>query len=113
MEKKFVSRTIVLKSYFKSMEISYVYIIECCDGTYYVGVTSNLDKRFEEHQSGKHPESYTYKRRPLKLVFYATFTDIQLAIEKEKQIKKWSKAKKRALIEGRYDDLINLAKKKF
>lgn len=46
-------------------------------------------------------------------VFYAIFTSIEIAIEKEKQIKKWSRAKKLALIEGRFEDLPNLAKKKF
>ena len=47
------------------------------------------------------------------MVFYCEFTDINLAIEKEKQIKKWSKAKKEALINNDYDLLPNLAKKKF
>ena len=57
--------------------------------------------------------SYTHQRRPVELVFYAEFTDITIAIEKEKQLKKWSKAKKEALIKNEYDSLINLAKKKF
>ena len=95
------------------MKQSYVYILKCADGTYYTGVTSNLKKRFYEHNTGIHPDSYTFKRRPLKLVFYCEFTDINLAIEKEKQIKKWSKAKKEALINGEYDALVNLAKKRF
>ena len=43
----------------------------------------------------------------------AEFTDINLAIDTEKQIKKWSRAKKEALINGDYDALPNLAKKKF
>jgi putative endonuclease len=47
------------------------------------------------------------------LVFYCEFTDINIAIEKEKQIKKWSQAKKEALINDDYDSLLNLAKKKF
>ena len=59
------------------------------------------------------PESYTYKRRPVELVFYVEFTNIGFAIDKEKQIKKWSRAKKEALINGDYDELPNLAKKKF
>lgn len=95
------------------MKQSYVYILKCTDNTYYTGVTSNLSKRFEEHQNGIHKNSYTFKRRPLELVFYAEFTDINSAIEKEKQIKKWSKAKKEALINGEFDSLVNLAKKKF
>ena len=95
------------------MQLSYLYILKCSDNTYYTGVTSNLYKRVEEHESGKHNNSYTYKRRPVALVFYAEFTDITIGIAKEKQVKKWSKAKKEALIEGRFDDLPNLAKKKF
>ena len=95
------------------MKEYYVYILECADKTYYTGFTSNLEKRIDEHQYGKHKDSYTYKRRPVKLVFYAAFSDVNMAIEKEKQIKKWSKAKKKALIEGKYEDLVNLAKKRF
>ncbi|QHI37600.1 hypothetical protein IMCC3317_29800 [Kordia antarctica] len=95
------------------MKVSYVYILKCSDDSYYTGVTSNLEKRFQQHQNGFHKESYTYFRRPLILVFYASFTDINIAIDKEKQIKKWSRAKKEALIDDRYEALPNLAKKKF
>ena len=95
------------------MKQSYVYILQCSDGTLYTGVTSNLTQRLFQHQIGHYPDCYTFKRRPVELVFYCEFTDINLAIEKEKQIKKWSKAKKQALINGDYDALVNLAKKKF
>jgi len=66
-----------------------------------------------QHNSGFYPDCYTFSRRPVALVFYAEFTDINFAIEKEKQIKKWSKAKKEALIRGEYDTLSNLARKRF
>lgn len=95
------------------MKVSYAYILKCSDNTYYTGITSDLEKRLMEHQQGKHIESYTYKRRPLKLVFYAEFTNINQAIATEKQIKKWSKAKKEALINGEFEQLPNLAKKNF
>ena len=65
------------------------------------------------HHSGYYPDSYTSGRRPLELVFYCEFTDITLAIDTEKQIKKWSRVKKEALINGDFDGLVNLAKKKF
>jgi len=90
-----------------------VYILLCSDETFYTGITSNLDKRLNEHQSGKHFGSYTFFRRPVELKFYAEFTEVERAIAMEKQIKKWSKAKKQALIDGNYKDLPNLAKKKF
>ncbi len=67
-----------------------------------------------EHTTAKHPRSFTAKRLPVKLVFYAEFTDIFIAtISKEKQIKSWSRAKKEALISGKFDDLPNLSKKDF
>ena len=95
------------------MKQSYIYILKCSDSTYYTGVTSNLTQRMFQHTSGFYPDCYTFSRRPVALVFYAEFTDINIAIEKEKQIKKWSKAKKEALIKGDYDSLPNLARKKF
>jgi putative endonuclease len=95
------------------MKVYYVYILRCADKTYYTGVTSNLEQRVNEHKVGKHRESYTYKRRPVELVYYCDFTNIELAIETEKQIKKWSRVKKEALIKGEYDKLPNLSKKKF
>lgn len=95
------------------MKVSYIYILKCADKTYYTGITSNLSKRMIEHEIGKYEGGYTSKRRPVELMFYAEFTDINFAIEKEKQIKKWSKAKKEALINGDYKELPNLAKKKF
>ena len=91
----------------------YVYILRCADASFYTGITSNLSQRLESHQSGKYKDSYTSKRKPVTLAFYCEFTDPNIAIEIEKRIKKWSKAKKQALIDGEYDDLPNLAKKKF
>jgi len=87
------------------MKLSWIYIIKCSDNTYYTGVTSNLDGRMEKHHSGYYPNCYTAKRRPLELAFYAEFTDINIAIEKEKQIKNWSNGKKEALINGDFDKL--------
>jgi len=90
-----------------------VYILKCADNTFYTGITSNLEKRLMDHQSGKHFGSYTFDRRPVHLMYYAEFTDVNKAIATEKQIKKWSKAKKQALIDGQFEKLPNLAKKKF
>ena len=62
---------------------------------------------------GDNPKSYTFNRRPLKVVFYQDFEDVTVAIDAEKQLKKWSVVKKRALIEGRYELLPYLSKNKF
>jgi len=95
------------------MKTYFVYILKCSDNTYYTGITSNLNKRLIQHKTGLHKDSYTYRRRPISLMFYAEFTNVDLAIDTEKQIKKWSKAKKEALIKGEFEKLPNLAKKYF
>ena len=76
----------------------YTYIVKCSDGSYYTGVTNNLQRRINEHESGLDPKCYTYKRRPIELVYSEYFFDIRYAIDREKQIKRWSRKKKEALI---------------
>jgi putative endonuclease len=88
----------------------YVYILECADYSYYVGVTNNVGRRFIEHNAGMHEESFTYKRRPLKLVFCKQFKSPIRAIKYEKQIKGWTRAKKEALIANNTQLLHELAK---
>ena len=93
------------------MKTYYVYILKCSDGTYYTGVTNDIKRRLLEHINGLNPESYTSRRRPVKLVWYTDTNDINFALAKEKQIKKWSKAKKTALINEDWENLKLLAKK--
>jgi putative endonuclease len=88
----------------------FVYIIKCRDGSYYTGVTNNIQKRFYEHQEGLIIDCYTHNRRPLKLMFAEEFRDIREAIEREKQIKGWSRRKKEALIAGDFDRLTKLSR---
>src|SRR5699024_1892257 len=95
------------------MKIYYVYILKCSDETYYTGVTYDLYKRVDVHVRGVHRNRYTIKRRHVHIMYYCTFTNIVFAIDVEKKIKNWSSKKKEALIEGKYDQLPNLAKKKF
>ena len=75
----------------------YMYILECSDGSYYIGSTKDLDKRMEEHQSGN-GANHTKKRLPVKLVYYEEFERIDTAFFREKQVQGWSRAKKEALI---------------
>lgn len=86
-----------------------VYILECADGKYYVGVTNNIDRRLAEHNSGKDPRAFTCKRRPVKLVFLEVFDSPREAIAYEKQIKDSTRAKKQALIERNWAKLSALA----
>lgn len=58
-----------------------------------------------EHQDGLDPFSYTYYRRPVELVFLQEFQEIKEAIDFEKQLKKWSRAKKEALIRRNWEQL--------
>ncbi len=95
------------------MKQSNVYILKCSDNSYYTGVTSNLSQRLFRHNTAFYPDCYTANKRPIELVYYCEFTDINLAFEMEKKIKKWSRAKKEALINEKYDKLPNLSKKNF
>lgn len=75
-----------------------VYILHCKDGTYYTGLAKDLDYRLWEHQTGVNPESYTFRRRPVKLVWSVIAESYQEAFQWEHRIKGWSRAKKEALI---------------
>ncbi|NJW53764.1 GIY-YIG nuclease family protein [Salinimicrobium oceani] len=92
------------------MKMFYVYIVECADNSYYTGFTSNLEKRINEHNSGAYDNAYTLKRRPVSLMWHERFTDPNQAIKIEKQIKGWSRRKKKALIEEKWEDLIEFSK---
>ena len=94
-------------------KIIYLYILKCSDDSLYVGVTNNIDRRLIEHNEGVNPDSYIHSRRPVEIVFHEIFTDFNLAFEWETKIKKWSRAKKQALINGDFELLKTLAKKKF
>jgi putative endonuclease len=93
------------------MKDYFVYIVRCSDGSYYTGVTSNLEKRINKHNSGVF-EGYTSTRLPVKLVYSSRFINVNDAIHAEKQIKGWSRAKKEALIIGDFELLKSLAKSK-
>ena len=88
----------------------FVYILECSDHSYYVGVTNNLDRRVWEHNNSLDTKAYTFKRRPAKLVFSESFFDPRQAIEFEKQVKGWRREKKNALINREWDKLPELSK---
>ncbi len=106
-----VNSTFFLK--FTIMKEYFVYILQCSDDSYYTGVTNNVDKRVMQHNSGEDSNAYVHRRRPARLVWYAGFSNPETAIEKEKQIKGWSRAKKEALIAGKYELLPALSRKKF
>lgn len=91
------------------MKVYYIYILKCNDNSYYTGVTNNLEKRIIEHKEGIDKKAYTFKRRPLKLVYFETFNEINYAIEIEKKIKGWSRKKKECLINDNFEKLKELS----
>ncbi len=91
------------------MKHYYVYILKCNDQTYYTGITSNLEVRLLQHETGFYPKCYTATRLPVTLVFWERFYHPNHAIKFEKQIKRWTRAKKEALIERNWDRIKDLA----
>ena len=88
--------------------MAWVYILKCRDGSYYVGSTVDLPARVEQHRLGLGAE-YTKRRRPVELVWSFETPSVAHAFALEKQIQGWGRAKREALIEGRFDDLVPLA----
>ncbi|HET7196556.1 MAG TPA: GIY-YIG nuclease family protein [Nocardioides sp.] len=93
-----------------SKHMPWTYILECADGSLYVGSTTDLERRVSEHNLGL-GATYTRlrRRRPVRLVWAAEFQRVEDAFRYEKQIQGWSRAKRTALIEGRFGDLPDLA----
>ena len=90
------------------MKRAWVYILQCSDGSYYVGCSTNLAQRMEQHEQGTF-SGYTAKRRPVVLKWSGETNDINSAIAAERQIKGWSRAKKEALIRGDWEALHELS----
>ena len=88
---------------------AYMYILKCSDGSFYTGSTKFLEKRIAQHQAGE-GANHTSKYLPVELVYYEEYSRIDWAFNREKQVQGWSRKKKTALIEGRLENLPELAK---
>jgi putative endonuclease len=88
----------------------YVYMIRCADGSFYVGITNDVEKRLGEHNFGLNETCYTYTRRPVELVHCSDFHEVEQAISWEKQLKGWSRAKKIALISRDWERIRRLSR---
>ena len=87
----------------------YVYILTSKrNGTLYIGVTNNLERRMFEHKN-KSVKGFTEKYGVHILVYYEWFNDIEAAIKREKQLKKWNRSWKLNLIESRNPQWIDLS----
>ena len=95
------------------MKDYFVYMLFCFDGTYYVGMTNDIERRLGEHQSGIDEGCYTSSRRPVVLAYVQCFDDVWAAIANEKKLKGWSHAKKSALARGDWKMIQQIAKPKY
>ena len=91
--------------------MAWVYILECSDGSYYVGSTRNLEGRLWQHQQGLGAE-YTKRRLPVKLAFSSYLESVAEAYGVEKKVQGWSRAKREALIRGDFEALPGLSKRR-
>ncbi|MCR4330829.1 MAG: GIY-YIG nuclease family protein [Patescibacteria group bacterium] len=71
----------------------YVYLLKCSDGTIYTGITTDIERRFQEHKSGKGGH-YTSSRKAVKLLYTEKQKDRSSASRREAEIKKWDREKK-------------------
>jgi putative endonuclease len=91
---------------------AYLYIVRCSDGSLYIGTTrTTLEIRIAQHNDGTF-KGYTELRRPVVLVYAEWFDRITDAIENERKLKKWTRAKKEAFIRGDFASLQALARRK-
>jgi putative endonuclease len=77
----------------------FVYIIECSNNALYTGITNNLKRRFNQHQTGKGGH-YTAYNPAVRLRYHEEYPTRSAAAKRECQIKGWSRTKKLALIKG-------------
>lgn len=90
------------------MAKGYMYILECSNGSLYIGSTKYLMDILEQHQLGK-GANFTKKHLPVKLVYFEEYHRIDLAFYREKQVLGWSRKKKLALIQGFKSELPKYA----
>jgi len=90
---------------------AFVYVLQCADESFYVGVTFDVHARLSTHNTGRSP-GYTATRLPVKLVHVEPSPSMAVARQRERQIKRWSRAKKSALIANDLSTLHELSKRR-
>jgi putative endonuclease len=75
----------------------YVYVLECADGTYYTGYTTDVSRRVAKHDAGE-GSKYTRGRTPVELVYSESFDSRSAAMSREHEIKQLSRAEKERLV---------------
>jgi putative endonuclease len=90
---------------------SYVYILRCGDGTFYIGTARDVAQRLATHQAGKGAK-YTRSRGPLKVVWQEGPMTVSRALRREHQLKQLTRGQKAAFIAGRLVVTLTRRKKK-
>jgi len=93
------------------MGMYYTYILRCANGTYYVGSTENLQARLKALNDGR-GAAYTFKYRPVHLVYFEEYRSKIEVLPRERQLKHWSHHKKQALVLGNRERLKHLSKRR-
>ena len=83
----------------KKREPWFLYVLKCSDGTLYTGITNNVQKRFQNHQSGKGAR-FTRTRLPLQLLYQESCASRSAALVREWQVKSFPRKKKELLVLG-------------
>ena len=78
--------------------MNYTYMVECADGTLYTGWTNCLEKRLKAHNGGRNGAKYKNTKRPVSLVYYEGFITKEEAMQREYQIKQFTRERKLELI---------------
>ena len=86
----------------------HMYILRCADDSYYTGSTRNLERRLVQHQRGEGAR-HTAKRLPVELIYCEEYARVEDAFQREKQVQRWSRKKKEALMAGNMNELHRLA----
>jgi putative endonuclease len=89
----------------------YVYILKCADRTFYVGMSNDPVTRFAAHLDGS-ASRFTSVRLPVEMVYVEELDSLQAAVARERQIKRWTRAKKEALVSGDKDSLRKLSRRR-
>ena len=91
------------------MPEAFVYIVSNVSHTLYCGITTDLRQRFEQHKTGTYPNGFTARYRFNRLVYYEIAQSMDAAAKREKEIKKWRRSKKVALIQSMNPNWLDLS----
>jgi len=95
----------------KGAAVYYVYIHRCADDSFYIGSAQDLDTRVNAYNDGR-GAAYTFKHRPVHLVYSEVFGSETAAVTRERQLKRWSHGKKQALVKGNLKRLKHLSRRR-